>query len=65
MATTNENALWSPKINKSEVPYICILDMIGGTVVFWFKHVQFKQDFRFEKDFTLPKMKETLYKTLP
>ena len=28
------------------------------TVVFWFKHVWFKEDFLFKQDFTLPKMKE-------
>ena len=28
------------------------------TYFFRFKHVRFRQDFRFRKDFTLPKMKE-------
>ena len=34
------------------------LSLVGSTVVFRFKHVQFKQDFWFNQAFTLPKMKE-------
>ena len=30
----------------------------SSTVVFRFKHVRFKEDFRFKQDFTLPKMEE-------
>ena len=35
-----------------------IEDVEMSTVVFRFKHVQFKGDFRFKQDFTLPKMEE-------
>ena len=46
------------QFNSKEQTCSVLWESNSTTVVFRFKHIRFKEDFRFKQDFFLPKMKE-------